>query len=86
MISTMRPGSLPAFHQCAPREPVALAAGEIGAGEQCRIRRLSVSLRTVRGMWERRFRRSPGGVCALGLHLVWCRRDIEHQWDAVLVS
>lgn len=23
-------------------------------------------------MSERRFRRTPGGVCALGLHLVWC--------------
>ena len=31
-----------------------------------------MSLRTVRGMWERRFRRTPGGVSSLGLHLVWC--------------
>jgi putative transposase len=23
-------------------------------------------------MSEGRFRRSPGGVCSLGLHLVWC--------------
>jgi putative transposase len=23
-------------------------------------------------MSERRFRRTPGGVCSLGLHLVWC--------------
>ncbi|MGH3635948.1 IS200/IS605 family transposase [Mycobacterium sp.] len=25
-------------------------------------------------MSERRFRRNPGGVCSLGLHLVWCRK------------
>jgi putative transposase len=31
-----------------------------------------VSFRKVRGMSERRFRRTPGGVCSLGLHLVWC--------------
>lgn len=29
-------------------------------------------LRNVRGMSEGRFRRTPGGVCSLGLHLVWC--------------
>ena len=23
-------------------------------------------------MSEHRFRRTPGGVCSLGLHLVWC--------------
>ena len=28
--------------------------------------------RSVGGMSERRFRRTPGGVCSLGLHLVWC--------------
>ena len=26
----------------------------------------------VRGMSERRFRRTPGGVSSLGLHVVWC--------------
>jgi putative transposase len=31
-----------------------------------------VSFRNVCGMSERRFRRTPGGVCSLGLHLVWC--------------
>lgn len=30
-----------------------------------------MSFRMVRGMSERRFRRTPGGVCSLGLHLVW---------------
>ena len=25
-------------------------------------------------MSERRFRRTPGGVCSLGLHVVWCPR------------
>ena len=34
--------------------------------------RLSVAFRKVRGMSERRFRRTPGGVCSLGLQLVWC--------------
>jgi putative transposase len=33
---------------------------------------LSVSLHKVRGMSERRFRRTPGGVSSLGLHVVWC--------------
>ena len=33
---------------------------------------LSVLSRNVCGMSERRFRRTPGGVCSLGLHLVWC--------------
>jgi putative transposase len=26
-------------------------------------------------MSERRFRRTPGGVCSLGLHLVWCPKS-----------
>ncbi|KAA8946825.1 IS200/IS605 family transposase [Mycobacterium sp.] len=26
-------------------------------------------------MSERRFRRTPGGVCSLGLHGVWCLKD-----------
>lgn len=43
-------------------------------------------------MSERRFRRTPGGVCSLGLHLVWCpryRRRVlggrvaEHGWEVV---
>jgi REP element-mobilizing transposase RayT len=47
-------------------------------------------------MSERRFRRTPGGVCSLGLQspsyfaasvgYVWeltVRRYIEHHWDAV---
>jgi putative transposase len=33
---------------------------------------MSVSFRRVRSMSERSFRRTPGGVCSLGLHLVWC--------------
>jgi putative transposase len=33
---------------------------------------VSVSFRKVRGMSERRFRRTPGGVSSLGLHAVWC--------------
>jgi putative transposase len=33
---------------------------------------VSVSLRRVRSMSERRFDRTPAGVCSLGLHLVWC--------------
>ena len=33
---------------------------------------LSVAFRKVRGVSEGRFRRTPGGVCSLGLHLVWC--------------
>jgi REP element-mobilizing transposase RayT len=33
---------------------------------------LSVSFRKVRVMSERRFRRTPGGVSSLGLHVVWC--------------
>ena len=52
-----------------------LAAGGIGlAGEQLEIASLSVSFRSVCGMPERRFRYTPGGVCALGLHLVWCQK------------
>ena len=35
---------------------------------------MSVSFRRVRGVSERRFGRIPGGVCSLGLHLVWCPR------------
>jgi putative transposase len=31
-----------------------------------------VSFRKVCGMSERRFRRTPGGVSSLGLHVVWC--------------
>lgn len=31
-----------------------------------------MSLRNVCGVSERRFRCTPGGVCSLGLHLVWC--------------
>ncbi|EUA09720.1 transposase IS200 like family protein [Mycobacterium kansasii 662] len=31
-----------------------------------------MSLRNVRVMSGQRFRRTPGGVCSLGLHLVWC--------------
>ena len=31
-----------------------------------------MSFRMVRGMSERRIRRTPRGVCSLGLHLVWC--------------
>jgi putative transposase len=33
---------------------------------------LSVPFRSVCGMSERRFRRASGGVCSLGLHVVWC--------------
>ena len=28
----------------------------------------------VRGMSQRRFRQTPGGVSSLGLHVVWCRK------------
>jgi len=35
---------------------------------------LSVSLRNVRVVSGQRFRRTPGGVCSLGLHLVWCAK------------
>jgi putative transposase len=31
----------------------------------------SVPFRRVRGMSKRRFGRTPGGVCSLGLHRVW---------------
>jgi putative transposase len=51
---------------------VALAVGGIRAGEQCVVVSLSVPFRMVRGMSEHRFGRTPGGVCSLGLHLVWC--------------
>ena len=33
---------------------------------------LSVSFRNVCGVSERGLGRAPGGVCSLGLHLVWC--------------
>ena len=33
---------------------------------------MSVSFRKVRGMSERGFRRTLGGVSSLGLHVVWC--------------
>ena len=32
----------------------------------------SVPFRRVRGMSKRRFGRNAGGVCSLGLHLLWC--------------
>jgi putative transposase len=35
---------------------------------------LSVLFCKVRGMSECRFRRTSGGVCSLGLQLVWCPR------------
>jgi putative transposase len=57
---------------CAPRGPAALAVGGIGAGDQRGIVVLSVPSRSVCGVSERRFCRTPGGVCSLGLHLVWC--------------
>ena len=44
----------------------------IGAGEQRVVVSLSVLLRSVGGMSEPRFGRTPGGVCSLGQHLVWC--------------
>jgi putative transposase len=44
----------------------------IEVGEQCVVVSLSVSLRKVGGMSEGRFGRTPGGVCSLGLHVVWC--------------
>jgi putative transposase len=46
--------------------------GGIGVGDQRVIVSLSVSFRSVCGMSEHGFRRTPGGVCSLGLHLVWC--------------
>ncbi|MDT5255365.1 MAG: REP-associated tyrosine transposase, partial [Mycobacterium sp.] len=35
---------------------------------------MSVAFRKVRGVSERGFRRIPGGVSSLGLHVVWCPR------------
>jgi putative transposase len=35
---------------------------------------LSVPFRKVRGMSQRRYRRTPGGVSSLGLHVVWCQK------------
>jgi putative transposase len=44
----------------------------IRAGEQLWYPVVSVSIRKVRGMSQRRFRRTTGGVSSLGLHVVWC--------------
>jgi putative transposase len=51
---------------------VAFAILRIRAGDQRRIGGLSVMVRKVCGMSERRIRRTPGGVLPLGLHFVWC--------------
>jgi hypothetical protein len=40
--------------------------------EDCELVSLSVPLRSVGGMPERRVGRPSGGVWSLGLHLVWC--------------
>jgi REP element-mobilizing transposase RayT len=40
---------------------------------------MSVSLRRVHGMWQRRFRRTPGAVCSLALHLVCGPTDYGYQ-------
>ena len=55
-----------------PEGTVGFSRRGIGAGGQRVVVSLSASFRKVRGMSERRFRRTPGGVCSLGLHLVWC--------------
>lgn len=55
-----------------PEGTVGFSRRGIGPGEQRVVMSLSVSSRNVCGMSERRFRRTPGGVCSLGLHLVWC--------------
>jgi putative transposase len=49
---------------------VALVVG--GSGLVNIVVCLSVPSRNVRGMFERWFRRTPGGVCSLGLNLEWC--------------
>lgn len=46
--------------------------GNRGVGEQRGQASLSVPFRKIRCMSGQRFRRTPGGVCSLGLHLVWC--------------
>jgi hypothetical protein len=55
-------------HRCALKdrrfEP--LGSGWAGRGSE------SVSFRRVRDVWEGRFRRTRGGVCSLGLHLLSC--------------
>jgi hypothetical protein len=53
-----------------------LAVGGIGAGEHRVVMSLSVSIRRVRGMSERRFRCTSGGVCSLGLPVVCGARSI----------
>lgn len=67
--------------------------GNRGVGEQRGQASLSVPSRKVCGMSGQRFRCTPGGVCSLGLHLVWCpkyRRRVlggqiagEHGWQIV---
>jgi putative transposase len=51
-----------------------------------------VSLRNVRVVSGQRFRRTPGGVCSLGLHLVWCPKHrrpvlggrVARRWDELI--
>ena len=75
-----RPGGL---HQCARRGPPAFSRwGNRGRRTAWDRNGLSVSLRKVRGMSERRFRRTPGGVSSLGLHLVWCPKYRRGFWVA----
>ena len=57
--------------------PEGRAALAIGAGDQRVVVSLSVSSHNVRGMSARWVRRTLGGVCSLGLHLVCCP---EYRW------
>jgi REP-associated tyrosine transposase len=77
-LFTSRPATA-VGHRCDSMELAGLNRQGIVAGEQCVIVGLSVRFHNVWGMLERRFRRTLGGVCALGLHVVWrpnCRRRI----------
>jgi REP-associated tyrosine transposase len=73
MPLALTPPNGAAMSICAARRDRRLeAVAGIEAGEQRVVVSLSVSFRSVCGMSKRRFRRTPGGVCWLDLHLVWC--------------
>lgn len=52
--------------------------GNRGVGEQRGQASLSVPSRKVPGMSGQRFRRTPGGVCSLGLHLADAPAEFPH--------
>jgi hypothetical protein len=60
-LTALRPMSAP------QKGPSAVAVGGIGAGDRGMDECLSVSFRSVRGVSEPRFRRTPVGACSLGL-------------------